>query len=132
MDSYFPYCTTEWFKLQEGIRSIDISKNFKKVALYFIRPKENSVYAIHDTPGLKLLALLRLNLSCLNEHKFRHNFKGTINPMCSCGFEHMVWTKNKGSPPLAMQKITTLMNTAQKLRAMLLQLRQANNLTAFS
>ena len=21
------------------------------------------------------------------EHKFRHNFKDTVNPMCSCGFE---------------------------------------------
>ena len=37
--------------------------------------------------GFKLLTRLRLNFSHLNEHKFRHNFKDTINPMCSCGFE---------------------------------------------
>ena len=30
---------------------------------------------------------LRLNFSHLNEHKFRHNFLGTINPLCSCGSE---------------------------------------------
>ena len=28
-----------------------------------------------------------MNFSHLNEHKFRHNFHDTINPMCSCGKE---------------------------------------------
>ena len=58
-----------------------------KTILDFIRPKENSIYAVHDVSGLKLLTCLRLNFSHLNEHKFRHDFKDTINPMCSCGLE---------------------------------------------
>ena len=74
-------------KLSDEIRIIESSKQFKKTILDFIRPKENSIYAIHDISGLKLLTRLRLNFSHLNEHKFRHNFKDTINPMCSCGFE---------------------------------------------
>ena len=74
-------------KLSDEIRSIEPSKQFKKTILDFIRPKENSIYAIHDISGLKLLTRLRLNFSYLNEHKFRHNFIDTINPMCSCGFE---------------------------------------------
>ena len=74
-------------KLSDEIRSIESSKQFKETILDFIRPKENSIYAIHDISGLKLLTRLRLNFSHLNEHKFRHNFKDTINPMCSCGFE---------------------------------------------
>ena len=36
---------------------------------------------------MKLVTRLRLNFSHLNEHKFQHDFKETINPMCSCGFE---------------------------------------------
>ena len=36
---------------------------------------------LRDISGLKLLT------RHLNEHHFRHNFKDTINPMCSCGFE---------------------------------------------
>ena len=28
-----------------------------------------------------------MDFSHLNEHKFRHNFNDTINPMCSCGKE---------------------------------------------
>ena len=74
-------------KLSDEIRSIESSNQFKKTILDFIRPKENSIYAIHDISGLKLLTRLRLNFSNLNELKFRHNFKDTINPMCSCGFE---------------------------------------------
>ena len=86
-NSFFPYCIKEWLKLGDEIRSIESSKQFKKTILDFIRPKENSIYAIHDISGLKLLTRLRLNFSHLNEHKFRHNFKDTINPICSCVFE---------------------------------------------
>ena len=28
---------------------------------------------------------IRLSLSHLCEHKFRHNFQDTLNPICSCG-----------------------------------------------
>ena len=52
-----------------------------------MKSSENSVFAIHDNNGIKLLTCLRLNFSKLNEHKFRHNFLDTLNPMCSCGSE---------------------------------------------
>ena len=69
------------------MRSLASSKQFKKTILDFVRPKENSIYAIHNISGLKLLERLGLNFSHLNEHKFRHNFKDIINPMWSCGFD---------------------------------------------
>ena len=34
---------------------------------------------------MKLLSRLRLQFTHLNEHKFRHGFNDTVNPMCSCG-----------------------------------------------
>ena len=37
--------------------------------------------------GLKFLTRLRLGLSHLNEHRFRHNFKDCVNPLCSCSLE---------------------------------------------
>ena len=55
--------------------------------LAFIKPKQCSIYNIIDPPGLKLLTRLRVNLSHLREHKFRHNFLGTLNPLCSCCLE---------------------------------------------
>ena len=71
----------------EKIRNIVSVNEFKEIMLSFIRPKENFVFAIHDTKGLKLLTRLRLNFSHLNEHKFRHGFKDTVDLMCKCGLE---------------------------------------------
>ena len=66
--------------------SLSISK-FKKGLLVFIRPKASLVYNIHNPLGLKLLTRLRVNFSHLREHKFRHNFLDTLNPLCSCSLE---------------------------------------------
>ena len=51
------------------------------------KKKENSLFCIYDPLGVKLLTRLRLQFSHLNEHKFRHGFSDTINPMCACGTE---------------------------------------------
>ena len=53
----------------------------------FFNLKQKSLFAIHDPAGVKLLSRLRLKFSHLNEHKFRHNFKDPLSPMCNCGSE---------------------------------------------
>ena len=50
-----------------------------------IKSNERSLFSIHDPHGVKLLSRVRLNFSHLNEHKFRHNFKECVSPMCGCG-----------------------------------------------
>ena len=55
--------------------------------LNFIKPIGNSTYKIYDTLGMKLLTRLRLGFSHLSEHKFRHNFADSRNPLCSCSLE---------------------------------------------
>ena len=85
--SFYPYSIKEWCALSEYIRNIVSVNKFKEIILSFIRPKENSIFAIHDTKGLKLLTRLRLNFSHLNEHKFRHGFKDRVDPICKCGLE---------------------------------------------
>ena len=45
------------------------------------------LFGIYYPLGVKLFTRLRLQFSHLNEHKFRHGFCDTINPMCSCGTE---------------------------------------------
>lgn len=54
--------TNEWFKVNEDIRSTKSAKKLKKAILDFIRPKENSVHAIHDISCLKLLTRFKVNL----------------------------------------------------------------------
>ena len=87
-NSFFPFCVKAWNQqLGEDLKSASSISSFKNGLLAFIRPKMNSVYNIHDPHGLKLLTRLRVNFSHLREHKFRHNFRDTINPLCSCGLE---------------------------------------------
>ena len=50
----------------------------------FIRPCANSIFDIHNLLGIKLLTRLRLGLSHLHEHKFRHCFQDTLNLLCEC------------------------------------------------
>ena len=69
------------------LRNINSINTFKTSTLNFVRPRENSVFEVHDINDLKLLTRLRLDFSHLNEHKFRHNFHDIIIPMRSCGKE---------------------------------------------
>ena len=59
----------------------------KSLKIYCKQKKENLLLCTYDPLGVKLLTHLRLQFSHLNEHKFRHGFSDTINPMCVCGTE---------------------------------------------
>ena len=60
---------------------------FKNKLLSFIRPAQSSIFNIFDPVGIKFLTRFRLDFSHLNEHRFRHNFKHCLNPLCSCSLE---------------------------------------------
>ena len=85
--SFFPSALSEWFKLDESIRNSESISIFKNKLLSFIRPAQSSIFNIFDPVGIKFLTRLRLDFSHLNEHRFRHNFKNCLNPLCSCSLE---------------------------------------------
>ena len=70
--------------LDINIKSSESITLFKCRLSSFIRPVQNSVYNIFDPKGSKFLTRLRLGLSHLNAHTFRHNFQYCLNPSCSC------------------------------------------------
>ena len=72
----------EWNNLDNIIKSSGSYLMFRKRMLNLIRPKCNNACEIHNPTGLKLLVRLRLGLSHHNDHKFNHNFKDCINPLC--------------------------------------------------
>ena len=74
----------EWNKLDQNTRNSENLNIFKKKLLQFIRPSANSVFRCHNLKGVKLLTILRLFLSHLREHKFKHDFLDSLNPICSC------------------------------------------------
>ena len=84
-DSFIPPVVIEWNKLDLNIRNSESLNVFKNSLLKFIRPPGNSVFSCHNLRGVKLLTRLRLGLSHLREHKFKHGFQDTIKLICSCG-----------------------------------------------
>ena len=65
---------------------------FKLLVILFIvklyaRNNIFKIFKLDDQVGVKLLTRLKLGLSHLREHKFRHNFEDTLNPLRSCSIE---------------------------------------------
>ena len=76
---------SEWYKLYFNIRNLANINTFKKKLLNFIRPCANSIFDICNLLGIKLLTRIRLGLSHLHKHKFRHCFQDILNSLCECG-----------------------------------------------
>ena len=72
-------------KFDLEIRNSASLEIFKKHLLNFIRPNSNNVFYINNPLGLKFLTRLRIGFSHLKEHKFKHSFQDSVNPLCSCG-----------------------------------------------
>ena len=84
-NTFFPSTKIEWNKLVWEIKNSESIVTFKKIILSFIRSSANSTFNCHNPRGIKLLSRLRLGLSHLREHKFKHSFQDSLNPFCSCG-----------------------------------------------
>ena len=80
--SFFRYCIIEWNHLTVKIRSAKSINFFKKSIIK--EKKENSLFGVYNPLGVKLLTHLRLQFRHLNEHKFKHGFSDTVDPMCAC------------------------------------------------
>ena len=86
-NSFFPNAIKEWNKLDSKIVISDSLECFKKSLLKLIRPVPNSLFDACDPLGIQLLTRLRVGLSHLHDHKFKHGFRDTINPLCPCNME---------------------------------------------
>ena len=74
----------EWNKLDLEIKNSESIVTFKKRILSFIRPSADSTFNWYNPRGIKLLSRLRLGLSHLREHEFKHSFQDSLNPFCNC------------------------------------------------
>ena len=73
-----------------GIIHIYLFENpsiFKKCILKFIRTSPSSTHNWFNTKGIKYLTRLRLELSHLHEHIFKHGFLDSLNSICNCGLD---------------------------------------------
>ena len=86
-NSFFPSTVIKLNELDRNLQSAASLSVFKKNLLNFIRPSRKSVFNCHIRKEIKYLTRLRLGLSHLCKHKFKHNFQDTVNPFCSCGLD---------------------------------------------
>ena len=77
----------EWNKIEVNIHKLAPCNVSKIVILKFIRSEPNQMFNVEVSEGLKFLTRIRLGLSHLVDHNFRHNFQNCIIPICSCGQE---------------------------------------------
>ena len=67
------------------MRNSESLSTFKKSVLQFIRSSPSSTYNCFNNKGIKHITRLRLGLSHLRDHKFKHGFLDSLNPICNCG-----------------------------------------------
>ena len=68
--------------LTMSIPLADLNSNYHKYSGTSTCRSMLTIIRIHDPIGLPYRTQLRVGLSKLNFHKFKHNFRDTINPMC--------------------------------------------------
>ena len=85
--SFFPSTLNDWFNQDLNIRNSESISIFKSKLMSFLRPFQTTIHNIFERKGLTFLTCLRLGLSHLIEHIFRHSFQDCLNPLCSCSLE---------------------------------------------
>ena len=86
-NSLFPSTIIEWSNLDPSLRNSKSFVDFKDSILKFIRPSPSNVFNYNYYKGIRLITRLRIGMSHLREHKFKHNFQDCLNPICSCGLD---------------------------------------------
>ena len=95
---------------------------FKSNILKFIQPKPNNVYYCHNPKGIRLLTRLRLGLSHLREHQFKHSFQDCLNPLYFCGNEIETSTHYLFHCPTYTNERMTLLNKIKCINCSILGL----------
>ena len=113
--SYFPSIVTAWNNLEKSIRNSESFSIFKKNILQFIRPSPNDIFNCHNPKGVKLLTRLRLGLSHLRDHKFKHSFQDSLNPICNCGTDVETTTHYLLHCPLFSDERLILINNIRNI-----------------
>ena len=80
--TFYPNCLSEWNKLEPELRLASSIAVFKKELLSIIRPPSKICLWNSRSKRVAHLTQLRVGLSKLNVHKFNHDFRDTIDPMC--------------------------------------------------
>ena len=111
----------KYFKISKAI----FFKIFKNLKMFkSIRPKPNNYYC-HNPKGIRLLTRLRLGLTHLREHKFKHSFQDGLNHLCFCGNEIETSTHYLLHCPTYTNERMTLLNKIKSINCSILEFSDA-------
>ena len=91
-NSLFPSTTIEWNSLDQDLRNSESYILLRSSILKRIKPSPKSFYNSQNIMCVKLDTRLYLGLSHLREHKFKHSFQDTLNPLCNSGMDFESFT----------------------------------------
>ena len=83
-NTFFPNAVSTSNNIMANFHGNQTKSCIKTHLLKIIRPQPKSVFGIHDPIGLHYLFQLRVGLSPLRSHKYRHNFRDTPDANCNC------------------------------------------------
>ena len=114
-NTFFPSTILEWNKLDPSLRNSASYNVFKNSILKFIRPSPDKIFQCHNPKEIKLVTRLRLGQSHLREHKIKHSFQDTLNPLCSCGLDIETTSYYFLDRPLCHAERSTLLNNVNEI-----------------
>ena len=114
-NTFFASTILEPNKLDPSIRNSASYNVFKNCILKFERLSPNKIFQCHNPIKMKLETRLRLGLSHLREHKFKHSFQDTLNPFCSCGLDIETTSHYFLHCPLFHAERSTLLNNVNEI-----------------
>ena len=114
-NTFFPSTVFEWNKLDPSLQNSASYNVFKNSVLKFIRPSPDKIFQCHNPKEIKLVTRPRLGQSHLREHKIKHSFQDTLNPLCSCGLDIETTSHYFLHCPLFHAERTTLLNNINEI-----------------
>ena len=89
--SFYPHTIDSWNKIDTSLKESTSLSVLKSSLIKIVRPPKKSMFGIFDHFGSRFLFQLRVGLSPLKAHKFRHNFSDTTNDICDCYIVNSFW-----------------------------------------
>ena len=84
-NSFFPSTIIEWNELDHNISNSSSFNILRKSILKIIRSSANNLFNSLNPKGIKFIIRLRLGVNHLRQHKFKHSFQDSLNPLFNCG-----------------------------------------------
>ena len=97
------------------IRKSESLNIFKRSILKLTRLSQKRVYIWHNPEGYKPLSRLRLGISHLHEHNFKHSYQETLKLMCNCGKDIEVSSHYLLHCPDYLRERMILLNTVSSI-----------------